>query len=122
MIKAQVNLEFVVAILIIILIFLGFYAFYLEEKPKIEDSQFRLKLRDECFRISNAIQSAIVLGDGYTAQLTTDYNIKIEEGTIFVNSNNETVACTYRGSLLSTSFTDSVNITNRNNEVLVEDA
>jgi len=118
--RAQISIEAIIAVSLSILIFLGFFIFYINNNGAIKNSSQILKIRDECFKISNAIQSAVTLGDGYTTTLITNSTINFQEGTIFVSYNGKDTACSYRGDVFQGSFTGSLSIENRNNIITIK--
>jgi len=100
----QISLEFIIAISLVIFIFLIFFSFYLEKNASIRVSDKVIKLKRECFRVSNALSSAVELGDGA------------------VEGFNTSSVCSYRGDIINSTFTGRVNIINNNGFVTIKNA
>ncbi len=120
--KGQIGLEMIVAIAFVILIFLSFFLFYLNKNREIKELDNVLELRDECFKISNLIESAITLGEGYSSQLVTDYTVILNNGTILISDGKTDTACSYRGNVVSGNYTGILNISNNNNNISIQNA
>ncbi len=119
--KAQISLEVILAIGLCVMIFIGFLVFYINKRSDIGELDKILNLRDECFKFSNAIESAIALGPGYTAHLTTKNTIGINDGVITIESSEGTdVTCNYLGDVISGNYTNKINITNKDNLIIIQ--
>lgn len=119
--KAQVSLEFILAVSLVLLIFIGFFLFYIDKNREIKRLDSELQLRDECFAVSNTLESALTLGPGYAAQLSTNNNIILEQGTIFIESlEGIRASCSYRSNVYSGNFTGTVMIENQENDIIIQ--
>ena len=121
--RGQISLEIIITVSLVILIFLGFFIFYIDKNREIKNLDEVLELRDECFRISNAIGNAITLGEGYSAelQLLQNTTMRLNEGTISIESEEGTdTTCSYRGDVVSGTYNSTINITNTNNIITIQ--
>lgn len=118
--RAQVSLEMVIAISFVILIFMGFLVFYIQKNADLSNSQVLLLLREDCFRVSNALENAITLGDKTTIKLKLSSSVIISNGVVIVKNYNKTIACNYRGNVINTNFTGLVNIINQNGNIVIQ--
>ncbi len=119
--RAQISLETVLAVSLSILIFLGFFLFYLNKNTEIKKTDEILQLREECFKVSNAIESAITLGDGYTTIMTLGNTIRLDEGIILIESSKGIgTTCSYRGDVETGVYTNTISIENTNNEISIK--
>ncbi len=123
MAKAQISSEFVVVVAVVIFMFLGFLLFYLDKRPELDKADILLDLRNECFKISDALGSAVTLGDGYNQKLTTRNTITIQSGTINVKLTDRAdinTGCSYRGDVVQSQFTGTVIISNNNGNIIIQ--
>lgn len=121
--RPQISLEMVAAVALVILIFIGFYIFYIDKNRQIRNLDHVIELRNECFRISNAIESAITLGDGYSSilRLRANYTARLTSGVIdIVAPDGVDTSCSYRGNVVSGTYNSTLNISNTNNVVRIQ--
>src|SRR3989338_10639783 len=119
--KGQISLEIIIGVSFVLLIFIFFLIFYLRESNNLKELDKSLKLRDECFKISNAIESTLTLGPGYNIKINSVNNITLLSGTISIRSSDGTdVVCNYRGDVTSGTYTGEINIANINNNIIIQ--
>lgn len=75
--RAQITIEFMFVIGIIMLIFIIFLGFALDKRADLRDREKFLEKRNECFKVADLVTSVFAAGHGAEATHSTDYIITI---------------------------------------------
>ncbi|MFH1396545.1 MAG: hypothetical protein ABIG93_04055 [archaeon] len=125
--KAQVGLEAIVSVSLILFLFLGAYLIYYDKNADIIKSEQELNERAECFQLANLINNIYTLGDNTEITTKISQNMTIEPGNQRIYS--EKSYCTFPLKMVSQNSTlnfdaftlqeGNVSITNENGLVIV---
>lgn len=89
--KSQVSMEFLFAIVFVLLVLLLLLGFIFQRRSELADTKDFLGKKAECLRIASLISSVYSGGDGTTANINTDYLVTIyNDSSIKINSSNPT--------------------------------
>ncbi|MFH1828130.1 MAG: hypothetical protein ABH824_02600 [Nanoarchaeota archaeon] len=125
--KAQIGLEAIASISLLLFLFLGMYLIYLAKDTEIIVLRERLDEREDCLKLANTINNAYSLGDYVEITVQITENITIEPGQQRIYSENSFCTIPLRtisqnSSLTYDSFTlqpGNMTITNDNGLVIV---
>lgn len=119
--KAQMSIEFLFSIGLILLIFLMLLAVILDKQHEISVSKSTLEKLSECQRIANIITALASSNDGTKIEIDTGYYINVySSGQIFANdvsSTHNEVSCTYVANPLTLSLNGAVRLQKEGGEV-----
>ncbi|MEK6934654.1 MAG: hypothetical protein AABW46_02140 [Nanoarchaeota archaeon] len=121
--KAQIGLEaiFIIGIVLIIFFFILGYGF--DKRNDIRNSERFILQQDECFKISNLIIGAFINGNGTEIRINLEYTANTLPNSRLININDKTdVTCTIPINAFSQTNLNSGNIRvyNQGDFVLIE--
>jgi len=89
--KSQVSMEFLFAVVFVLLILILLLGFVFQRKSELADTKDFLDKKAECLRVASLVSSVYSAGEGTTANINTDYLVTIyNDSSIKINSSNPT--------------------------------
>lgn len=80
--KAQISIEFLFALGIILLLFLVLFAFWFEKNIEVKKTGDYLEKKNECTRVASLLSSAFIGGDGTKIKISSIYYISIYNNSV----------------------------------------
>lgn len=98
--KAQVSIEFLSMVGVVLVMFMGFYAIIAAQNKSTSDVNLQFNLQRVCNDFATAINLAAAGGSGFTAHMSLpqkvnnfDYNLSITTRTLYANTSRKSVSC-----------------------------
>lgn len=92
--KAQVSIEFILVFSILLVIFTAIMTLEGYYINKISKTNMHIELKDLCDEISDRINSAVIIGDGFYSEIYLADNIQVEVV-------NKTLYCKYKNQIVA---------------------
>ena|SRR3989344_1835310 len=115
--KAQVSIETLMMIGVIIVFFISIVLFAFYKNIETRNTEDYLDRKDNCLKISGLISEAYTNGHGTLIISNTKYNITIED-ELLVDDNG--IGCYYHANILSSEIKNNFRIRNLNNNIIIE--
>lgn len=103
--KAQVSIEIMYSVGVLLIIFLLLTVMTFNKKIDVEQTRDIIDKKNDCNRISSAINRVLALGDGYNATFRTPHTFDVYTTELIIVGDAETtnseveVVCTFEGEL-----------------------
>lgn len=103
--KAQISIEIMYSVGVLLIIFLLLTVMTFNKKIDVEQTRDIIDKKNDCNRISSAINRVLALGDGYNATFRTPHTFDIYTTELIILGDAETtnseveVICTFEGEL-----------------------
>ncbi|HIJ98734.1 TPA: hypothetical protein H1005_02230 [archaeon] len=129
--RAQVSVEFLSMIGVVLIVFLGLYAIIGSQNRSINDVGLQFSMQRVCNGFSTAINLAAAGGSGFSAHITLpnriknlEYNISRSSRTLLLNANGKFVNCRLITNqvIFNTDQKGKIDLKNINGTIYIEEA
>jgi len=115
--KGQVSIEFMFAIGVMVLFFLGILAVGIQKGTEIRDTRLQLEQEHVCAQIAHAITQAYLGGEGTALRMRAERTITVRDDTsIFVD---DVARCRYLGVSAGFNGTGLLEVRNAGSQVVI---
>ncbi len=103
--RGQVSIEIMYSIGVLLLIFILLTAVTFSKRVDVRKTDETVKKKNDCNEISSALNRILALGDGYSTDIYTPYNLDLFEAGLIVigdpgvSSTEIELVCTFEGIL-----------------------
>ena len=115
--KAQVSMELIIMISILLIMFISISIYSFNKKNEIKATEDYLDRKDNCLKISNLISETYIGGDGTNVVTKSEYNLSIDSPLLI---DEKGVSCRYVGYVVNNEVIGDVIIRNVDGEILIE--
>ena len=115
--KAQVSIEMMTLVGILMVLFIILTLFSVNKRNEIKYTEDYLARKDNCLKISNISSEVYVGGDGVNVITKTEYNLTVDKWLLVDDTG---ISCRYNAKVINNKIFSNVNIENVNGVIIIK--